>query len=54
MDLPDPEDSYRFAADGALAERAEQMFPALEAGQIDRIAKLGEQLSFSDGSLLFE
>ncbi len=54
MELPDPEDSYVFPDDGPLAERSEQMFPALTSEQIDRIAKLGERLSFADGELLFE
>jgi len=53
MDLPDPEDSYIFPDAGPLADRADQMFPALSADQIDRIARLGERLSFSDGELLF-
>ncbi len=54
MDFPDPEDSYRFAEDSPLAERAEQMFPALDVAQIERIGKLGEHLKFADGDLLFE
>lgn len=54
MDLPDPEDSYVIAADSALAERAEQMFPALTADQIGRIERLGERHSFADGDYLFE
>ncbi len=54
MDLPDPEDSYILAPDSPLADRADQMFPALSGDQIERIARLGERLSFSDGDLLFE
>lgn len=54
MDFPDPEDSYVLAADSALAERAEQMFPELSAGQIGRIERLGERLTFADGDYLFE
>jgi thioredoxin reductase (NADPH) len=54
MDLPDPEDSYIFPHDGPLADRAEQMFPMLSPDQVDRIAKLGERLSFADGTALFE
>jgi thioredoxin reductase (NADPH) len=54
MELPDPEDSYVFPDDGPLAERSEQMFPALTSEQIDRISKLGDRLSFADGELLFE
>lgn len=54
MDLPDPEDSYLFPENGPLADRAEQMFPALSADQIERIARLGERLSFAEGAALFE
>ena len=54
MELPDPEDSYRFDEGSALADRAEQMFPALDAGQIERIARLGEHLTFADGDYLCE
>jgi thioredoxin reductase (NADPH) len=54
MDLPDPEDSFVIPDGAPLADRAAQMFPALDAGQIGQIAKLGERLSFADGDLLFE
>lgn len=54
MDGIDPEDSFRFPDDGALADRAEQMFPALTASQIDRVASLGERCFFAAGEFLFE
>jgi thioredoxin reductase (NADPH) len=54
MELPDPEDSYLFPDDGPLADRAEQMFPALTVEQIDRISRLGERLNFADSEFLFE
>ncbi|MES2289575.1 MAG: FAD-dependent oxidoreductase [Pseudomonadota bacterium] len=54
MDLPDPVDSYVIADDSALAERAEQMFPALTADQIARIERLGTRMSFAEGDFLFE
>jgi thioredoxin reductase (NADPH) len=54
MNLPDPEDSYIFPDDGPLADRTEQMFPALNVDQIERLTPLGERLSFADGDLLFE
>lgn len=54
MDLPDPVDSYIVPDGGALAERAEQMFPALTAEQITRIERLGERKAFADGDHLFE
>ncbi len=54
MDLPDPEDSYVLSPDSPLADRADQMFPALSGDQIDRIARLGDRLTFADGEFLFE
>ncbi|MEP6784229.1 MAG: FAD-dependent oxidoreductase [Sphingomonadales bacterium] len=54
MDFPDPEDSYIVPDGGALAERAEQMFPALTAKQIGRIERLGERMTFAPGAFLFE
>lgn len=42
MDLPNPEDSYIFPEAGPLADRADQMSPALSADQIERIARLAK------------
>ena len=40
--------------DSPQAERTEQMFPALDEGQIKRIEPLGERASWKEGDLLFE
>lgn len=54
MDFPDSVDSYIVPAGSALADRAEQMFPALTAQQVARIERLGERQRFGDGDYLFE
>ncbi len=54
MALPDPNDSYVVPDDAPLGDRADQMFPQLTAAQIERIAPLGEILSWDDGGLMFE
>ena len=54
MNLPDPEDSFRLPDAAPQADRADQMFPALDVDQIARLDELGEHRCFANGELLFE
>ena len=54
MNFLDPEDSYSVPKDASLGDRAQQMFPALEAAQVERLMHPGERQSWADGDLLSE
>ena len=48
------DDSFVLPDDAPQSQRADQMFPTLDAGHIERIEPLGSKQSWNDGDLLFE